>query len=127
MSTTLPYTNISVATVLTKLIAMLNGNAQATNTALAERIVGQRLNVNGYSATGATTTKVTLAYNAPTGSTPWAVLLVRARESADPSKDLSVTTRLNFGQSGGTLYVFEPAGLSANTKYDLGFVVIYDG
>ncbi len=127
MATTIPNTNISTATLITSLIGILNTNFAAANTALGERVVGQRLTVTGYSATGATTTKMTVGYVSPPGSVPWAVLLVRARETSDPGKDLSVTTRVNFSQDQSILYVYEPAGLVANTKYDLGFLVIFDG
>ncbi len=127
MATTIPNVNIGLTTLLTSLIGILNSNFQAANIALGERIVGQRLTVSGYAATGATTTKMTVGYVSPPGSTPWAVLLVRAQETSDPGKDLGVTTRVNFSQQGSTLYVYEPYGLTSNTKYDLGFLVIFDG
>ena len=132
MATIIPNPNLGALTGITQLISTLNTNFQALNTALGERVVGQRVSVDGYSATGATTTPMKLGIVTPPGSTPWAVILVRARETSDPGKDLSVSTRVNFSQSGTaqsgvTLSVYEPAGLSANTKYDLGFLVIYDG
>ncbi len=131
MATTIPNVNIGLTTLLTSLIGILNTNFQAANIALGERVVGQRLTITGYSATGATTTKMTLGAVSPPGSTPWAVLLVRAQETSDPGKDLSVSTRVNFSQSGSgssvILYVYEPSGLTANTKYDLSFLVIFDG
>lgn len=131
MATTIPNVNIGQATLPAQLVQTLNTNFQAANQALSERVVGQRITVTGYSATGATTTKMTLGAVSPPGSTPWAVLLVRAQETSDPGKDLSVTSRVNFSQSGsGTniiLYVYEPSGLTANTKYDLSFLVIFDG
>lgn len=132
MATLIPQPNINLLTGLLALIPILNTNNQAINTALGERVVGQRLMVSGYSATGATTTKMPIGIVSPPGSTPWAVILVLARESSDPGKDLSVSTRVNFSQSGTaqtgvTLSVYEPAGLVANTKYDLGFLVIFDG
>lgn len=131
MATLIPQPVINVLTGLLQLIPILNTNNAAINTALGERVVGQRISVNGYSATGATTTKMTIGAVSPPGSTPWAVILVRARETSDQAKDLTVTTRVNFSVSGSgdniTLYVYEPAGLTANTKYDLGFLVIFDG
>jgi hypothetical protein len=130
MATLVPNTNISLVTFLGNLIGMLNTNFQALNVALGERVVGQRLTVNGYVATGATTSRLTIGALSPPGSTPWAVILVRARESRDPSKDLTVATRLNFAQTqdGGSmiLSVFEPSGLTQYTSYDLGFLVIFD-
>jgi hypothetical protein len=129
MATLVPNTNISLTTLLTSLINILNTNFQAVNTALGERLVGQRLSVNGYAATGSTTTKVTLGTISPPGSVPWAVLLVRAQESRNPASDLPVTTRVNFSTSGTadnlTVYVYEPTGLVANTQYDLSFLVIF--
>ena len=124
MATQLPYTNISATTGLPALVGQLNGNAQATQTALAEKLTAHRVAVSGYAATGATTSKIPLASTSPTGSTPWAVLLVRIRESRNPGGDLSVTTRLNFAQAAGTLYVYEPAGLTLNTQYDMDFLVL---
>jgi hypothetical protein len=127
MATTVPNVSLNPRTLLGNLIGLLSTNFAATNTALSERVVGQRLTVPRYAATGATTTKMTLGITSPPGSTPWAVILVRAQEASDPGKDLSVSTRLNFGREGQTLYVYEPSGLSANTMYDLGFLVIFDG
>jgi hypothetical protein len=127
MATLVPQPVISVLTLLGNLIPILNTNFAALNVALGERVVGQRISVSGYSATGATTTRMPVGFISPPGSTPWAVILVRAREQSDPGKDLSVTTRVNFAQDGNTVHVYEPAGLSANTKYDLGFLVIFDG
>lgn len=130
MATQVPNTNISIGTLLTGLINLLNTNFAALNVALGERVVGQRIKVTGYAATGATTTRMTVGTVSPPGSTPWAVILVRAQETSDPGKDLSVSTRVNFTVSGagdGVLYVYEPAGLGTNTKYDLSFLVIFDG
>lgn len=131
MATLVPNVNINPKTLLGSLIGTLNTNFAALNTALGERVVGQRLTVNGYAALGATTTKITLGTVSPPGSTAWAVILVRAIETSDPGKDLSVSTRVNFSQSGSgnnvTLSVYEPSGLTANTKYDLSFLVIFDG
>jgi hypothetical protein len=126
MATVVPQPIIT-ATGLTQLVPVLNTNLAAINTALSERVVGQRLTVSGYAATGATTAKITAKFTAPPGSTPWAVILVRALETSDPGKDLSVSTRSNFSRDGDTLYVYEPSGLTANTKYDLSFLVIFDG
>jgi hypothetical protein len=60
----------------------------------------------------------------PPGSVPWAVILVRARETSNPAADLPVLTRVNFSQQGETLYIFEPQGLVQNTFYDLDFLVL---
>lgn len=127
MATQIPNTNIPTATTLAALINLLSTNFAAANTALGERMVAERISVNGYAATGATTTQLKLNYRAPAGSTPWAVMLVRARATSDPGTDIAVSGRINFTASGGNLYVYEPSGLTANTKYDLGFLVIYDG
>lgn len=124
MATQIPNTNINVLTLLTNLITLLNSNFAAIQTALGEKTTAHRLTVSGYAATGATTTKMTLGSTSPPGSVPWAVLLVRARESRNPGGDLAVSTRLNFSQEGSTLYVYEPAGLTQYTQYDLDFLVL---
>lgn len=126
MATLVPQPNISAGTEPKQLIPILNSNYAAINTALGERVAGHRLSVERYAATGATTTVLRLGSVSPQGSKPWAVLLVRARESSNPGSDLSVSTRINFTSdpSGGTLNVYEPAGLSANTFYDLDFLVL---
>lgn len=124
MATQIPNTNINVLTLLTNLITQLNSNFQALQTALNEKATAHRLSVSGYAATGATTTKMTLGSVSPPGSVPWAVILVRARESRNPGGDLAITTRVNFVQDGSTLYIYEPAGLTQNTQYDLDFLVL---
>lgn len=117
----IPFTNISPSTELKALIGMLNMNFQATQTTLAEKASVRRVSVTGYAATGATTTPIKL--NASSAS-PWGVLLVRARATNDPGSDLSVSGRLNFTQSDGALYVFEPSGLTGNTLYDFEFLIL---
>ncbi len=124
MATQIPNTNISIATLLTSLIGLLNQNFAAIQTALNEKATAHRVSLTGYAATGATTTKMTLGSVSPPGSTPWAVILVRVRETRNPGSDLSVTTRVNFTNTSDTLYVFEPAGLVSNTLYDMDFVVL---
>jgi hypothetical protein len=123
MATTLPFITFNVNN-LGQLAPMLTTNAEATNRALGERVVGHRASVTRYAATGATTNKIPVGSTSPQGSTPYGVLLVRVRETSDPGKDLSVVTRLNFTQDTGTLYVYEPSGLTANTFYDLDFLVL---
>lgn len=124
MATSLPYVVFTNITSFLGLTPMLSSNFQAINQALGERLTAHRQSVERYAATGATTTKIPLGSRSPKGSTPWAVILVRARETSDPAKDLSVTPRLNYAQEGDTLFVYEPAGLSTNTFYDLDFVVL---
>lgn len=129
MATLVPNTLINALTGLLQLIPILNTNFAAINTAFGERLVGQRLSVLGYAATGNTTTKMTIGTVSPPGSTPWAVLLVRAQETNNQGVDLPVQTRTNFSSGGAgdnvMLYVFEPSGLVVNTKYDLSFLVIF--
>lgn len=124
MATLVPNVNLSGLLSLLQLIPLLNQNFAALNTALNERVVGHRISVARYAATGATTTKMTLGSVSPPGSTPWAVILVRVFESNNPGMDLPVITRLNFSQTGDTLYIFEPQGLVQNTFYDLDFLVL---
>lgn len=124
MATLVPQPVINVLSTLLQLIPILNTNFQAINTALNERAVAHRVTLTGYMATGATTTKMTIGSVSPPGSTPWAVILVRAREARDPGKDLTVTSRVNFSQDGNTLFVYEPSGLVQYTAYDLDFLVL---
>ncbi len=126
MATLVPQPVISLLTTITSLIPILNTNFQALNVALGERIVGQRMMVSAYMATGSTTSRIPIGVINPPGSVPWAVTLVLARETANAAADLSVATRTNFSRSGDTVYVFEPSGLVQNTRYDLGFLVIFD-
>jgi hypothetical protein len=124
MATLVPNVNLSGLLSFLQLVPLLNQNFQAVNTALNERVVGHRISVTRYSATGSTVTKMTLGNVSPPGSTPWAVILVRARESNNPAADLPVLTRVNFSQQGDTLYIYEPQGLVQNTFYDLDFLVL---
>ncbi len=124
MATLVPNVNLSGLLSLLQLIPLLNQNFAALNTALNERVVGHRITVSRYAATGATTTKMTLGSVSPPGSTPWAVILVRARETNNQAADLPVMTRVNYSQQGETLYIFEPQGLVQNTFYDLDFLVL---
>lgn len=126
MATPLPVLTFNAVNLL-NLQALLGDNARATQTALAERVVGHPATVARYRATGATTTRIPVGNAAPPaapGSQPYAVLLVRIYETGDPGKDLSVTSRLNFSSNGTTLYVFEPQGLTTNTLYDMTFLVL---
>jgi hypothetical protein len=126
MPTALPYVTFNALNLL-NLQALLGENARATQTALTERVVGHASAVTRYRATGATTSRIPVGNASPPaapGSSPYAVLLVRAYETADPAKDLSVTSRLNFARDGTTLYVFEPQGLTTNTLYDLTFLIL---
>lgn len=124
MATLVPNTVFTNIVSVPKLTPMLGQNFTAINQALGERLAAHRQTVLRYAATGATTSKIPIGSVSPQGSTPWAVLLVRVRETSDPGKDLSVTSRLNYAQEGDTLFVYEPAGLSTNTFYDLDFVVL---
>lgn len=121
---TLP--NLTFPTAPPGLATQLQQNAQATSDALADRVIGRVQRVVQYSATGATTTKITLP--ARNGYTAYAVLLVKVNASGDPGTDISATGRPNFTQpNGSTLAVYEPSGLTANTLYDLTFLVLETG
>lgn len=117
-----------IRTTFGNLLTMLNVSSALNqivtdaNRALEERVAGRRVEVHGYSATGATTTKLALPVELQ--ATAWGVLLVRAFPTADPAADIAVSGRINFAQSGTALYVFEPSGLMANTPYDLTFLVL---
>lgn len=124
MATPIPHTNLGGLHTPETLVPVLNTNFQAVSRALDERLVGHRISVTRYAATGATNTRMPLGSVSPPGSAPWAVLLVRARETNSPGADLPVSTRTNFTQSADTLYIYEPQGLVENTFYDLEFLVL---
>ena len=105
------------------LVVQLAENARDTNEALGERIKSRIVRIGNYSATGATTTRLKIP--ARVGSTPIAVLLVRAYPESDPGADLTIAGRVNFTQpDASTLAVYEPSGLTLNTTYNLTFLVL---
>lgn len=125
MASPLPILTFS-ALNLFDLNASLGTAMRGVDTCLKQRLVGHAAAVPNYRATGSTTTKIPLGNAVPPaapGSQPIGVLLIRAFMTNDPAADLTVSSRLNFARDGTTLYVFEPAGLTTNTLYDLTFLV----
>lgn len=91
------------------------------NVALRRRICGYTQRVARYVATGNTATKIPLL---ATPTRPIMVLLGAAQLTADPGAPVAVTGTPNFYFANQSISVFEPAGLTANTAYDLTFLVI---
>ena len=95
-------------------------NARDTQDALDDKLTGRLVTVAGYTATGATTTRIAL----PAVRSARAALLVRAALSRDPNADVPVVARLNIVPTAEGLGVYEPQGLAQHTAYDLTFLVM---
>jgi hypothetical protein len=95
--------------------------ARDANNALLRRLQGYTKRVERYSATGVTSTKIPLtAADVP----PIAVVLVRAESVNDPAAVVPAVPTLNFVYQTNAIGVYEPSGLTANTLYNLTFLVI---
>lgn len=119
--TTLRHSSFSTKDIGT-LASQLGENARDTQAAVDERVRGRIANIPLYSATGATTTRITLPTNPP--ATPYGVLLVRVALSSAPTADLTLTPRYNFAVQDTLIYIYEPGGLTANISYDLTFLIL---
>lgn len=97
-------------------------NARDANIALAERVRGYLVTVLGYAATGATTNRIYLT--STPGRRVKGVLLANARATFDKGSDLGAVGRPNFYHDDKGIGVYEPSGLTANTQYDLTFLVL---
>lgn len=103
------------------LAAQASENARDTNEALGRKVSGYVKAVGAYSAVGATTATIPIvAATQP----PQAVLLVRAAAHYSPSVAISVTASLDWYYVNGQIGVYEPSGLTANTSYDLTFLIL---
>lgn len=122
MADVIPYQNLSSVLSLLTLTPQLTANMGAIQTALDHRIAFRKYTVSGYSATGATTTKIALPLSV--GFTPYAVLLARVQLKTDPGGDLTVVPRFNFSVTSTNLWVYEPGGLVLNSTYDLTFLIL---
>lgn len=97
-------------------------NARDANIALAERVKGYLITVPGYAATGVTTNRIYLQ-SAP-GKRVKGVVLANARATFDKGSDVGAVGRPNFYHDDRGIGVYEPSGLTANTQYDLTFLVL---
>lgn len=97
----------------------LGENARDANRALTFGLSGYYAEVRGYAAIGSSDARISLS-----GSTAKAVLCVLARETHNPVANVQLPAALNFAVIGGSLSVFEPAGLTTNELYDLTFLVL---
>jgi hypothetical protein len=98
--------------------------ARDTNNALLRRVLGYTKRVDRYSATGVTSTKIPLT---ATETPPVAVIMVRAENANDPAVVVPAVTTPNFYFAQNAIGVYEPSGLTANTLYNLTFLVIEQG
>lgn len=96
-------------------------NARATLEELTIRPVFRQVTVDRYTASGSTDTRIRISAIAR----PWAVQLVRVCEAAAEDDVVIVSDSRNFvwDSTTGSLDVFEPSGLAANTVYKLQFLV----
>jgi hypothetical protein len=89
--------------------------------ALRARPAAQRVVVEQYTATGSTATRIRIG----AAARPWAVLLARVALAYGEDQAVVCTPILNFvwDATTGSVDVFEPDGLVANTVYRLQFIV----
>lgn len=97
-------------------------NARDANLALSGKVSGYFVQVDSYAAQGLTT--VTLPIRAASLKTPKAVLCVNAQATYDPGTTVNASTFRNFTFANGSINTFEPSGLTANTMYNLTFLVL---
>jgi hypothetical protein len=97
-------------------------NARDANTAIALKINGYYVDVRHYAARGVTTSTIPLL--AKYDRKPRAVLLVNGYPTYDPSLSLNASTFRCFSYANGSINVFEPSGLTADTMYNLTFLVL---
>jgi hypothetical protein len=95
--------------------------ARDTNSALERRVLGYTKRVERYSATGVTTTQIPLAAS---DRPPVMVILGRVESVSDAAAPVTVTPIQNFYFSNGAIGVYEPSGLTADTLYNLTFLVV---
>jgi len=90
--------------------------------ALAEVVQLRTFVLERYAAVGSTAAKIPIAAS----KLPTAVLLVDARPYFDMGASLTLTPNFSFVWDSGsqTAQVYEPSGLTANTVYQLTYLVI---
>ena len=97
-------------------------NARDTLEAFTVRPVIRQITVERYTATGSSSTRIRIG----AGTRPWAVTLVRCCKASAEDDAVFVSPVLNFvwESIAGSIDVFEPYGLTADTVYKLQFVAM---
>lgn len=97
-------------------------NARDTLAEIARRAPVQQRTVEAYTATGSTSTRIRIG----SSERPWAVLLARAAQAYGEDAPVAAVMTPNFvwDATDGSVDVFEPSGLTANTVYLLQFLVV---
>lgn len=96
-------------------------NARDTNEALGRKVTGYLKPVERYSATADTSTTIAIGTGV---RPPEAITLVRVMEHGDRGAAVTCTPTYNFYYVRGEFGVFEPSGLTADTLYDLTYLVL---
>jgi hypothetical protein len=104
-----------------QLAVRLGEFARDSNNALERRVLGRTKVVQRYAATGSTSTKIALT---SLDTPPLGVTLIRAELVTDASTPVLATPTLGFTFANNTINVFEPSGLTANTVYNLTFLIV---
>jgi hypothetical protein len=95
--------------------------ARDTNNALERRVLGYSKRVERYAATGSTSSIIPLtAADVP----PIGVVLLRAESVSDPASVVPAISTPNFVFAKSSIGVYEPSGLTADTLYNLTFLVV---
>lgn len=97
-------------------------NARDANEAMSQLVSGYYFEVTNYAALGLTASAIPIL--AKNKRRPRAVLCVNGYPSYDPSLSMNISTCRSFSYADGTIYVYEPSGLTANTMYNLTFLIL---
>jgi hypothetical protein len=98
-------------------------NARDANVLFPRKLDGYLVRIPRYAARATTGAKIQFEQALGT-KRPSAVVLVRVCETNDPGGDLAAVGRPNFYHDAKGIGVYEPSGLTADTKYDLTFLVL---
>jgi hypothetical protein len=96
-------------------------NARDGNRALEQRARSYTKTVQGYSATGSTSTVIQLVAQS---SPPVAITLVKAQKTRDPAAAVAAVGIPNVTYANGIAGTYEPSGLTTDEQYDLTFLVL---
>lgn len=99
-------------------------NSENARDAIAElelRPVQRQITVERYLATASTSTRIRIG----AGARPWAVTLARAAKVYGEDEVVAAVMIPNFvwESTSGSIDVYEPSGLTANTEYVLQFLI----
>lgn len=97
-------------------------NARDANLALQGKVSGYYVQVDSYMAQGLDSATLPLRTNST--KKPVAVLCVAAQLTYDPGATVNTSTCRNFSFSNGSINTFEPSGLTADTMYNLTFLIL---